>query len=297
MPAPSGTVPFRFSRQVSDARRFYLEFHGAAATRKRAAGGAGFSVIAGGWEECLPEYDLERPGFPYLILEMVSRGCGEVTLQGKSHPLEPGTLFVYGRGIPHRITASATHGMTKYFVAVTGAGAASLLREGHLLPAGALRVLHHDQLRPIFDDLIGYGLGDHADRRQRCNVAFHYLILKIADLALPSTGPHTAAAATYRRCRQFIEENFLTVHSLREVAAACHVDSAYLCRIFRRFRRQTPFQYLQHLQMNFAADLLQSGRHTVGETADRLGFSDPYNFSRAFKRVFGIAPAHLLRKP
>lgn len=48
--------------------------------------------------------------------------------------------------------------------------------------------------------------------------------------------------------------------------------------------------------MNHAADLLQNSQRMVKEVAEELGFSDPYNFSRAFKRVFRVYPGHLLRR-
>jgi AraC-like DNA-binding protein len=129
-----------------------------------------------------------------------------------------------------------------------------------------------------------------------CTVALQYLVMKIANLAIPhdQIAPH--AFATYQRCRKYIEENFLQVHTLREVATACHIDLAYLCRLFQRFGRQSPFQYLQHLRMNRAVDLLQNSNCMVKEVAQELGFSDPYNFSRAFKRVFGVYPGHLLSR-
>ncbi len=278
--------PKYFSTQVLEARRFYLELNPMAKRQPR--------VVSGGWERCLPDYDIERPGFPHLIIEFVSRGMGTLTLLGQEHALKPGMVFIYGEGIPHRIQASREHGLTKYFVAVAGEGARELLSECQLAQVGVIQMMHPGEVQQVFDDLIEHGLGDHANRQRMCNVALHYLVMKIADLAVPEGDPNTAAVATYRRCREFIEENFLSVHTLQEAAEACHVDSAYLCRLFRRFRRQTPFQYLQNLKMNRAVDLLQDGRHTVKETAQELGFVDPYNFSRAFKRVFGISPKKLL---
>ena len=149
----------------------------------------------------------------------------------------------------------------------------------------------------MFDDLIVHGRSDHGNRARMCQIALQYLIMKIADNAVPYGPANTAAIATYQRCRQFIEENYLRVHSLAEVAAACHVDSTYLCRLFKRFRRQTPFQYLQNLKMNRAAGLLQSGNYSVKQAAEELGFSDPYNFSRTFKRIFGIAPGAFALAP
>ncbi len=278
--------PKYFSTQVSEARRFYLELHPAAKRQLR--------VVCGGWERCRPDYDLERPGFPHLSIEVVCGGMGTLTLAGREYALTPGTVFVYGPGVAHRIRASRKHGLAKYFVAATGEEARELFEECHLAPAGVVRVRHPAELLRVCDDLIARGLGDHANRRRMCGVALQYLLMKIGDLSVPEDAPATAALATYRRCRAFIEENFLSLHSLRETAAACHVDSAYLCRLFRRFRRQPPFQYLQSLKMNRAVDLLQDGRLNIKQTAQELGFSDPYNFSRAFKRVFGISPGRFL---
>jgi len=171
-----------------------------------------------------------------------------------------------------------------------------LLRECQLLPGTVRQAMHPEQLQQIFDDLVAHGLSDHAHRTRMCQIALQYLILKIADDARPHDAADTAATATYQRCRQFIEENYLRVHTLGEVAAGCHVDRAYLCRLFKRFRRQTPFEYLQNLKMNRAVELLQNGGRSVKQAAQELGFGDPYNFSRAFKRIFGISPQHLLKR-
>lgn len=285
MPIPA--EPTYFSTQVSDARRFYLELN--AGARRQ------ITVTSGGWERCLSDYQIQRTGFSSLIIEFVSRGVGTLTLAEQQYELKPGTVFVYGPGNPHCIRTSPDHAMTKYFVAFEGG--AELLRECQILPGTTvLQTMHPGQIQQIFDDLIAHGLSDHANRARMCQIALQYLVMKIADNAVPHAPASTVAVATYQRCRQFIEENFLHVHSLADVAAGCHVDSAYLCRLFKRFRRQTPFQYLQNLKMNRAVELLQDGNRSVKQAAQELGFGDPYNFSRTFKRIFGISPQHMQKR-
>jgi AraC-like DNA-binding protein len=223
------------------------------------------------------------------------RGARRLELNHQSHDLTPGTVFVYGRNVPHRITTDPQTPLVKYFVVLAGAQALRLLHECHLAPGRVVHAAHPEQIQQVFDDLIRLGLGDHGRRVRMSAVAVQYLILKIGDLAAPRSPAGSQARATYERCRRHIEENFHRIRTLHEVADACHVDLAYLCRLFQRFGRESPFQYLQHLRMNRAAELLQAGR-LVKDAADELGFSDPCNFSRAFQRVFGVPPSRILRQ-
>ncbi len=280
---PTGADSNYFSTQVLEARRFYLEL-----TRR---GHRQVTVTSGGWERCRADYEINRSGFATPIVEFVTRGSGTLTMEGREYPLSPGSVYVYGPGVAHRIQARPAPPMEKYFVAFEGG--AELMQECQILPGTVFRAMHADQIQIVFDDLIAHGLGDHGNRARMCQIALQYLLMKIAANAVPIGQAGSASVATYQRCRQFIEEHYMDVRSLAEVAAACHVNGAYLCRIFKRFRRQSPFEYLQNLKMNQAVELLRNGHYSVKQTAQELGFSDPYNFSRAFKRVFGIAPGKM----
>ena len=102
--------------------------------------------------------------------------------------------------------------------------------------------------------------------------------------------PASPAFATYQRCRNEINNHYLELTSLGEIASTCHVDQAYLCRLFKRFDQQSPYQYLLRLRMNYAAELLLVPGTLVKEVADKLGFEDQFHFSRTFKKVLGISP-------
>jgi AraC-like DNA-binding protein len=45
--------------------------------------------------------------------------------------------------------------------------------------------------------------------------------------------------------------------------------------------------------MILAAELLVESGGLVKEAAQRVGFADPYHFSRCFKAVHGLAPSQL----
>ncbi len=278
--------PRYFSEQVSSAQRFYL--------RLKPSDPAPLTVISGGVEQCRPEYTIHRLGFPHPIIEFVARGAGQLKMRGRSHPLTTGTVFTYSRGIEHHITCDPEQPLTKYFVVLSGKAGRDLMHECQLSPGKVVRVGHPEQVQQIFEDLIRHGRDDHPDRHRMCAVVAQYLIIKIGDLATPCGEMSVSRAfATYQKCRQFIGDHYLSIRTLNEVAEACHVDPAYLCRLFQRFGRERPSRYLLHLRLNRAAELIQNSGMMIREVSETLGFSDPYNFSRAFRRTFGVAPGHL----
>ena len=280
------TEPTYFSDQVVSAQRFYL--------RLKPSDPAPLTVISGGVEQCRPEYTIHRTGFPHPIIEFVARGAGRLTLRGRSHPLTTGTVFTYSRGMEHRITCEPGQPLTKYFVVLSGKAGRDLMHECQLSPGSVGRVGQPEQVQQIFEDLIRHGRDDHPDRHRMCAMVVQYLIMKIGDLATPCGETSTSRAfATYQRCRQYIGDHYLAIRNLNEVAEACHVDSAYLCRLFQRFGRERPSRYLLHLRLNRAAELIQNSGLMIRAVSDQLGFSDPYNFSRAFRRAFGVPPGHL----
>jgi len=54
---------------------------------------------------------------------------------------------------------------------------------------------------------------------------------------------------------------------------------------------KTPLDFINTYRMNIAMELIKSGKYTVNEVSYRIGASSPSNFSRNFKKHFGIAPS------
>ena len=66
------------------------------------------------------------------------------------------------------------------------------------------------------------------------------------------------------------------------------------------FRRQTgfsPMDWMGRLRVQWACELLDTSQSSVREIARQVGFSDPYYFTRCFRRVVGLPPRQYRRVP
>jgi AraC-like DNA-binding protein len=284
MPPTLDVVP-AFSQQVAAERRFTLGL--------QSLPNDGIQVVSGGWERCQSDYLIQRDSLPALAIELVTDGEGELTLGGTSYHLTPGTLFVYGPDVPHRIVTDPTKRLSKYFINTFGASASEALTKASLPFGTVLRVNDLPTVRSLFDGIIQAGISNSTHSASICNHLYQALLLTIVEHASPYGSNDRAGFATYQRCRSFIDENHNTVTTLEEVAQRCEVSAAYLCRLFQNYAQESPYQFLTRLRMQRAARLLESGLKAK-DVAKQLGFADQFHFSRCFSRVFGLPPRRFI---
>ena len=279
---PAEAQPDFFSSQITRARRFCLDLNPSPTER--------LVVVCGGREYCTAEYEIHRTTFPLYSIEFVAHGGGTVRLRRKTYPLGPGVLFAYGPGIPHDILPDPAQTNIKYFVDFSGREALRLLRRHGLPPGGAVQTRAPYDILAIFDDLIHNGLRKTPFTAGITALILRHLIMKIAETAAPPGIPDQQAFGTYTRCKHYIEDHWTNIATVRDVAQACEVDVAYLCRLFQRFDHQSPYRFLVSLRMAEAADRLLAPGATVNDVAVGLGFADQFHFSRVFKGFFGLSP-------
>ncbi len=280
-------APDFFSPDVASARRFYLDLNPPKSQR--------LAVVCGGLEHCKPHYAIHRATFPFSSIEYVARGSGELKLDGRIHALRAGRVFSYGPGVPHHITSDPGNPLVKYFLDFTGKHAVLLLRSCGLPPGSVKQVFPPYILFPLFDELIESGMSGGHLKEELCVKLLESLALRFAGSNAPVEKTETLAFATYQRCRRHIEQHFLRLRTLEDVAAECHANKAYLCRLFRSYDHQTPYKYLLRLKMNHAAECLQKPGALVKQAAQEVGFADPFHFSRVFRNVLGVSPAAFRR--
>ena len=282
-PRASTSHPAFISRQVSKGDYYFFNLNPPVDTS--------LQVVCGGWERCLPHYRIDRKGFPYYSIELVVAGTGTLVLGGRHFRLFPGTVFHYGPGIRHHIESDPSAPLEKFFVDFVGDTAVEVLGEVPFSNLEPVYLAASDPFVRLFEELQVRGKSRSVRAEQFCSVLVELLLLQIAETAVPLKMDGSTAWTSYERCRHHIETNYLTLRTLDEVSTACKLDKPYFCRLFRRFGRETPYAMLMRLKMDHAAGLLLRSNLMIKEVALAVGFTDPYHFSRAFKRVRGLPPS------
>lgn len=285
---PRRPLPAFVSRQVVSASRYFLDL--------RPVPDRSLTVVCGGEESVRSDYHVERNDFPYYCLEFVASGHGTVRLRQDEQALVPGSVFAYGPGITHAIRTDRRRRLRKYYVDFVGRAGLERLRSARLPPGSHLTVSHPQEIRAVFDLLQQCGLAQSSHSQALCGQLLGVLLTKIAERALPRDPGDLRARETFERFKQFLTAERQRLVSIEVAAGEFGITAAYACRLFRRFGDASPYQYLLQQRMNLAADLLAHERLQVKQAADRLGFADQYQFSRAFKRVAGVSPQAFQRR-
>jgi len=283
----SEKLPYFVSSQVKEARRYFLDVAPKPTSQ--------ITVVCGGCERMRPDYVVDRSTFPFYVIEFVAEGAGSVELAGRRYRLQAGITFSYGPGISHTIHTEPARPMLKYYVVFTGGDGERLLEESPLHGNKSVQVSSPKEIVELFEILQREGASESDYGARICAALVPVLIMKITECAVPHSVSESRALATFHRAKHWIERHYLHLKTVEQTAQGCHIEVAYLSRLFQRFGRTTPYRFLMRLKMNRATQLLVDDGMLVKEVAAKLEFADAFHFSRVFKRFYGLPPGRFIR--
>lgn len=251
--------------------------------------GARLEVVCAGRERCFAGYRIERTDFPFLALEFVASGEGELDLAGTHFPLGPGSVFIYGPEVAHAIAARGD-GLVKYFVDFAGPTVGQILRESGLAPGRHRVIPARRWLTDLFDQLVGCAELPRGEATWYAGRLLELLLRRAGDESYGDPIQPGSAHETFERCRRYLRSHAARLMSIDEAANECAVSAAYLVRLFKQFSRESAYAFLLRLKMDLAADRLLLAGSTVKSAGAAVGYEDPYHFSRVFKRLHGVSP-------
>ena len=99
------------------------------------------------------------------------------------------------------------------------------------------------------------------------------------------------AASLAESVRIYLQENYAEQVDFSSLADSLAVSAPYLSKVFHEQTGSSPSRYLTDLRMRQAKKYLVDTGLTIREIAARVGYPDPFHFSRSFKNAVGISPA------
>jgi transcriptional regulator GlxA family with amidase domain len=107
------------------------------------------------------------------------------------------------------------------------------------------------------------------------------------------TNPMQNLPETLQTAIAFIEANYTTVTSVREIATACFVSESRLYHLFKEHLNTSPISYLNYIRIYAAMELLANPDLSIQQIADQLNFHSEYYFRKTFQKVTGELPSKL----
>ena len=98
------------------------------------------------------------------------------------------------------------------------------------------------------------------------------------------------------RTISFIEDSLRTTISVADMAEVAAYSLYHFCRVFGKFTRHTPYDYLMRRRMTLAAQDVVLTERKIVDIAMDYQFESHEGFTRAFQRIMGAAPTQARRQ-
>lgn len=129
----------------------------------------------------------------------------------------------------------------------------------------------------------------HAHALGLLGQALHAIGAEPSQASDPFPLPAARDAEKLEEARHWLQAHAHQPANIRQLASRLGWSESRLRRAFHRRYQQSPQAFHMQARMHLARQLLQAGCR-VAETAYRLGYEHPANFSLAFTRFFGYPP-------
>ena len=105
-------------------------------------------------------------------------------------------------------------------------------------------------------------------------------------IALRDSGSHRIAQIV-----RFLQENYNQSLDISSIARFAGMGNSTLHHVFEKIVGQSPIQYLKKIRLHQARLMIVSNGLSASEAAYNVGYNNASQFSREFKRQFGLPPS------
>lgn len=225
-----------------------------------------------GREECLPGKSFGPSIRKYTLLHYVEQGRGTLYKGGNTYPVQKGEFFIILPGEVTKYVADDRDPWVYRWISFDGA-----LSElfSQLPPV----VSFPEDLFPRVPNM-----------REHHGITEYALAGQIYGMMSELFASGKPRNHYVTQVKDYIKSFYMRDLYVERIAESLNLDRRYLSRLFKEKTGQTIQEYLISVRMEEARRLLSEG-YGIAETATLCGYCDACNFSKMFKRIYGISPA------
>jgi len=226
------------------------------------------------------------------LLAFCTKGSGIVQIFSEQVPISNDQFFIIPKGEEFKFYSVLdvnTHFLVAYF---NGKKAGQLGKEfslvRNLIPSVNNMVANREMLfEEIFNNL---SKGFHDENLEYVNFCFAHLLATFVYANKTSDDIADESSPAVRRAINYLGKNLDRKLSLAKLAREVGYSPTYLSTLFKKETNYSPISYFSHLKILKACEFLDYTNMKVKEISFNLGYSDPYYFTKDFKKKMGLSP-------
>lgn len=227
-----------------------------------------------GYENCASLHSFGPAVRTYYLIHFVVSGFGTFCIHEKEYKVEPGEIFVISPLAETYYCADAEKPWSYIWIGFKIDGE---------LPAKLDDIIDLPKSAEIFE-MIKEGEKLTGESLKA------FLTARIWDIFSLLTRDKTEAVGYAEKALAIIHAEYMNDLTASELAARLCLDRSYFSVLFKKKTGVSPAKYLHSYRMRLAAQLLTQSRTSVTVAAHSVGYTDVFNFSKMFKRYYGVPP-------
>jgi AraC-like DNA-binding protein len=267
------------------------------------------------------EWNYRNVNNPYSRIYLVTEGSGAVIHHNRQFKLRAGGLYL----IPcfTQVTMECPDFLSHYYLHFTarietGLDILSIFKCHYAIQADRHKIspalfdrllelnpnralFEYDARKPIYPRALD--LAHQLDQKKtpanllETNALLRQLLaVFFSDYNSPQTDNTMYGLTRFQTVLDYIRRHLRDPLTIQQLAEIADLNPTYFSNLFSRYMGISPVKYINKRRIEEAQKLLLSTDQTLYQIASAVGFSDEYYFSRVFKKIVGLAPAHYRRQ-
>lgn len=240
----------------------------------------------------------------------ITSGCGKMRFESEVYNLEKGSLILFGAGTPYiwEVNSISYYAINFDYTQ----NFSHIKRTFHPIQAN-LFTQNNIIEKCTFEDclllnepiVLSHVLEFEKDVTQiatECMLKDEYstsltsallksLIIKVVKRKKMDTlSLETKANIIAKKLIDYISNNYSNELNYEILEKEFHFNPSYLNRIFKAHTGKTLHEFILQYRLNTAMELLRTQTAPINQIATVCGFTNPYHFAKAFRKVVGVSP-------
>lgn len=241
-----------------------------------------------------PNYYTVREGFSSYLIKYTISGCGVLNYQGQQYIVPAGHLYWIDcrKRQDYRVnqTVGNWHVIWVHFWGVN----AQFYYDLYLQQTGGSPVTALPVGSPVYNLLASLLEESTPGSYQlKSDLVYANLLTQLVSecvLGTMAANRPEDIPQTIQSVQIFLMQNFHRKVTLEDLGNQFNMNPFYLQKQFKRYIGQSPSEYVTHLRVTHAKELLRNTHKSIGQIAVEVGIDNLGYFTRLFKKLEGMTP-------